>query len=148
MKLNLTLSIVACLFASQALAADKDALQGAWIVESAEVGGKEVKSLKGVLYTFSGNTLTVTTKVMGTEKEGSNNYKTDSSKSPNQIDFIEKGRNGAEKVSARAIYKIEGDMLTLCGGLNPDSRPTTFDSTKATLMVLKRKKSATAPQRE
>ena len=90
-------------------------------------------------------------------------YKTDNSKTPQQLDVVGRLPDGGEMKSL-AIYKIDGDTLTICTGggsaesppvrVKPgekpgkppeiiyvsDPRPTAFDSSKAALMVLKRKK--------
>jgi uncharacterized protein (TIGR03067 family) len=59
-------------------------------------------------------------------------YTTDPSKDPAQFDFsIDKGGN-----VARRIYKIEKDLLVICGSEGIGERPTKFESPTDTRIVL------------
>ena len=69
----------------------------------------------------------------------------DNSKKPAHMDMTQTARGKTETVLA--IYKIEGDLLTICfsrgaRGQPSSERPTGFESdeaTKSDLLVLKRK---------
>ena len=72
----------------------------------------------------------------------------DGAKKPAHLDMTRLVRG--EKQTVLAIYKIEGDVLTICFSRGADrkpstERPTAFESdakTKADLLVLKRKAKA------
>ena len=68
------------------------------------------------------------------EKKEISNYTVDSTQSPKTIDI----KHSDNDVFV-GIYKIEGDILTLCGSM--DKRPKTFEKGIAdqTLMILKKK---------
>ena len=134
-----TISLVLCpLLASPALSADKDELQGTWVLESHEDDGKKRDDSIGGLLKFSGNNITFES---GDKKNDLPfNYRTDKSKSPKHIDLTFKNLDGKDVIDALGIYKIEGDALTICMGTKRGLRPTEFDSKQGVLMVHKRKK--------
>ena len=118
------------LLASHSISADKDALQGTWVVNSLEIAGKNIDKNKGRIYTFAGDR--ATTNIKGEEESAT--YRTHDSESPKQI-VISNERG----TIVRAIYKIENDTLTLCVG-EGGRAPKTFESKHHFKMVLKRRK--------
>jgi len=154
MKLQLALVLATCsLLASDAVCAEGDALQGAWVIESFEAMGKKMDNLKGGVFTFADGKVTMKMD----EQETPGTYKIDAGKSPKQINLTSKGPGGKD-ATAEAIFKIDGDTLTICMGLGTsktekradgtgservitqDPRPTAFDSKQGALIVYKRKK--------
>ena len=150
MKLRIAFSLpLYLLFTSPALSADKDTLQGAWVVDSFVAMGRDLGQFKGTPFTIVGDKI----KMKLGEKENESSYKTDDTKSPKHIDIVSKSPEGKDTTSL-GIYKIEGDKLIICSGggsvevnretgeaiHKQDPRPTEFESKKAVLMVLKRKK--------
>jgi uncharacterized protein (TIGR03067 family) len=117
---------------------DKEKLQGTWIAESFEEGGKkapeeEVKS-RNTQVIFAGDKVTLPIKGEGKAFD----YKLDQEKKPKEIDVLhEKGK------TAKGIYQVKGDTLELCLDKGDGERPTEFASKEGTthvLIVLKRKK--------
>ena len=97
---------------------DHQALQGKWeVVKAEEAGGNPVGQAIGLVYTFEGRRLNLQTPrpvVMKAE------FKIDPEKEPRQLTYTILDEIG-EPVVNQAIYRIEGDTLTLCGSWN--SRP-------------------------
>lgn len=109
---------------------DHAALQGEWVIVSAESNGEPPPAglLEGAKFAFSGDNLTL----LG--KEGI--FELDASKNPRQINFV---RGQTRQIG---IYELEGDVLKLCVG-PPDDRPKEFKTkprTDHSLFVLTRKK--------
>jgi uncharacterized protein (TIGR03067 family) len=128
--------------ANTALGADKDELQGEWVATSAEINGKPVpaKELKGIRFWFKGDTLFMwNEKNDENEKWDQGSYKTDSQKSPMQLNITIK------KKTLHGIYMLKGDELKVCYemGEKPENRPTKFATSKEkeeALIVFKRQK--------
>jgi uncharacterized protein (TIGR03067 family) len=120
--------------------ADLKALVGKWKLEKAEVGGKDMldqfKTLEFEIQADGKYRL----KLGGQPDEGS--FTVDSSKTPKQMEI--KGTSGPNKgKTIPAIYKIDGDTVTICYQLGGSDRPTAFESkpdTKLFLAVYKREK--------
>ena len=134
---TLTFSLVAwMLLTSQALAAEKDELQGTWVIEKLEELGKSIGPIKGSLCVFSGDSMTLK------DKNGkgafTRKYKSDPTTSPKHFDFVP-SRKGTKTLIEKGIYKIDGDTLTI-NIADHKSRSASFDSKRGLLMVLKRKK--------
>jgi uncharacterized protein (TIGR03067 family) len=71
-------------------------------------------------------------------------YKLDPSAKPKAIDIVHSIQGGGEE-TVRAIYKLDGDKLTICGKFHGGGgeRPTEFESKEGSgimLMILKREK--------
>jgi uncharacterized protein (TIGR03067 family) len=84
---------------------------------------------------------TMTTGHLYGEGEATEPIKTDSSKTPAEIDLM-KNDSGKLVTEAYGIYKLEGDELTLAIGLDegPESRPKDFTPRDNVMMfVMKRK---------
>lgn len=121
--------------------ADLKALVGNWAVEKAEFGGKDItaefKSLKFEIR--EGGKYTVE---LGTKDEGGFTVKTE--KSPKEMDIT--STDGANKgKTILAVYKLDGNALTVCYNLDPEkpARPEQFESktgTKTFLVTYKRAK--------
>jgi uncharacterized protein (TIGR03067 family) len=112
-------------------------LQGKWDCVSVVMDGKELEKtrIKGLSVVFKG------TKAIINEKspiEVTAEVTIDPTKKPAEIDFrfdIDSVKGGAQK----GIYKLVGDMLTVCSGPQGGARPTEFKSTaNFTLSVYKR----------
>lgn len=114
-----------------------ESLDGEWrVVELVKDGTAEKKDKLAV--TIKGDKFTV---IGGTREEAST-FTLDPKAKPAAIDLKpEKGNKGVE--SAKGIYKLEKDTLTICAGLDGGARPKEFKSEKGggtVLFVLERVK--------
>jgi RNA polymerase sigma factor (sigma-70 family) len=124
---------------------DKENIQGEWKVDSAKMNGQDAageegERIKNATFEFTANKLL--TKFKDETREST--YKLDPTAKPKTID-IEFILNDKVVETTRAIYKLEGDTLTIRGKPHggADERPTEFESKEGggtMLIVLKRVK--------
>jgi uncharacterized protein (TIGR03067 family) len=112
---------------------DAQAIQGTWVVVSAEKEGRATNEINGDKVIFKDGNLTVKTK----NKEEKATYKIDPSKKPRTLDITPEKENDV----ILGIYQLEGDTLKICFA-EKAARPTDFNSKgdRRMLIVLKRQK--------
>jgi uncharacterized protein (TIGR03067 family) len=101
---------------------DQERIQGTWQAVSGEVGGKKVKEeLEKLTLEFTDDRFTM----MHEAKMEQGTFRLDPTAKPKTFDLILPGAGGGDDVH-KAIYKLEGDRLTLCMSHPPAERPTEF----------------------
>jgi uncharacterized protein (TIGR03067 family) len=144
----MALKLLACLAVGFLIAADdtkkedkdKDtkSIIGTWTVVSMERNGEKAadEEAKGITVTF-GKDGKVTVKTP--DKEISGTYKLDAGKKVKELTL-----EANDEKTLYAIYKLDGDKLTICAvDTGADERPTEFatkEGSKARLIVLKKEK--------
>jgi uncharacterized protein (TIGR03067 family) len=113
---------------------------GEWNGEKAVRGGQEMPIPEaGITVTFTADGKLKVTEG-GKEKEEHGTYKLDAKKTPGEIDITPPKEDGTHL----AIFKIDGDTLTIClSDKGSTERPTKFESpdgSKIMLLTLKRAK--------
>lgn len=137
--LALATLVLGCGLIAPGTATAQDDLKGTWSITSFEQGGQR-EPAEGQVVAFGDGKYRLTVK---TQELEAGSYKLDPAKSPRQVDFkIEKGEGMGE--TQVAIYKVDGETLTMCLAMpGAKERPTTFTpkaADKQILMVLKREK--------
>ncbi len=113
---------------------DKDKLQGAWILESLTIDGKENEQAKGSTATFDGNKVLI----KGNEENTRGElyvFKLDPGQNPKTIEMVKETSQTGKKLYG--IYFLEEDKLTLAVAERDTERPKDF--TAGQVLVLKRK---------
>jgi uncharacterized protein (TIGR03067 family) len=109
---------------------DLKALEGDWVQD---IGGHEDA------WTFKGTNA----KLNSPDRKYDMTIKIDEKAKPKSIDFkTDKGPEDATGKTLLAIYKIDGDNLTIALSITPDERPKEFKMEEGSIFVfeLKRKK--------
>ena len=133
----------------KAIKEERAKLVGTWKVDAVEVNGQKIpaEAIKDFEFIFTADSLT--RKKDGKAESGSG-YKLDPSKSPKWIDMT--GTTDGKEQSIPAVYKLDGDTLTMCfrhdykkNGKPGEvqKRPEKLDGgegTQQVLMTLKRQK--------
>lgn len=125
--------------------ADKNSLDGPWVIVSKTDQGQPAKDHDLGRYTFMGNRGTVAGTVAGGRFQKKFTLKLDASKSPKQIDFVYPGATYPEL----GIYDIKDGQLTICVrdanlALGRPTELTSSNGSGLTLMVLKRPADSTS----
>jgi uncharacterized protein (TIGR03067 family) len=114
-------------------AKDSDTLQGTWLPETAELGGKKFpdevrKTIK--LEVKEGKYKATVGKVVD---QGT--VKLNPAAKPKEMDIT--GTEGPNKGKTfRAIYELDGDMVRICYDLSGKSRPKEFKTEEGTALFL------------
>lgn len=127
-----TLVVVSALAlaAVPALAQGND-LQGTWVPEKAQLGGKPFEDIKSIRLEIKGSEYTVT--AGPTVDRGG--LKVDPAKTPKEMVIV--GTEGPNKGKAiPAIYERQGDTLRICYDLSGKSAPKSFESKAGTELYL------------
>ncbi len=125
-----------------ALKKEAQRLQGKWTCVSIETRGdklvgQDFKDCKAD-FTFNPDNLVV----KSANKTETWSFRIDPASNPKSIDVIFENEEG-KKQTARGIFEVEGDKLTLCWSLNDEARPKEFKSkpkSSIAVIVLKRAK--------
>jgi uncharacterized protein (TIGR03067 family) len=116
-------------------------LQGTWKWQSAALAGDPFPAAEARLMamTFKGDQV-----MPSSDPTDIATFFPDASKSPATIDFVDRAKN-----VDRGIYKIEGDVLTICMALAQTGkpRPAAFESTRenGALLIAMKKGSCPCP---
>jgi|SRR5262245_30011229 len=115
---------------------------GEWVLESITSAGKLRQfAADDIVYTFRSDGKWTIHQSGKADTNPNRGYKADSSADTSTIDWIPDLTAGTP--SREGIYKVEGDTLTICIGLEKKPRPAAFVSTaesQSSLYVLKRRK--------
>jgi uncharacterized protein (TIGR03067 family) len=121
-----------------ALAADEPddlkLLAGSWKPTAADLGGNKIDAmvLEKASFTVEGEKYSVSVNDF-TEK---GTFKLDPKKEPRQLDFFPTEGNNNGKTFL-CVYKIDGDVLTICYSLDGSTRPENFEPLSNTLLLVK-----------
>ena len=121
-------------------AADLKAMVGKWRLDKAEIGGKDItEHLKEMKFEiFAGGKYLAQ---VGEEKDAGT-FTVDAAKKLREMDVKPTGGPLKGKL-VKAIYKLDGDTLTMCYDHDAGDRPKAFESkpdTNLLLLVYKREK--------
>jgi len=135
MKTLLPLVLVAGTF-TVALADDKkDPTAGKWVIESVTRDGKANDALKGAIRENGDGKYTITPAKDSKAMVTTGTYTIDATKSPVTIDLKPKGGTYDGK-TLLGIVKVDGDTLTIAFAEPGKDRPTKFESTEGSGIVL------------
>ncbi|HEY1190351.1 MAG TPA: TIGR03067 domain-containing protein [Gemmata sp.] len=136
MRTLLALSLVGFVVGLSTAADDKkDPTAGKWIVESVTRDGKPVDALKGAVREHTNGKYTLTPAQGSKAQPTSGSYTLDLSKTPATIDMMVKGGTYDGK-TLHGIAKLDGDTLTVAFGEPGKDRPTKFESTAGSGVVV------------
>ncbi|HEV3203245.1 MAG TPA: TIGR03067 domain-containing protein [Gemmataceae bacterium] len=123
---------------------DLEKLQGEWVMQSSERDGKKLteKQVEGYSRKIKGNTYTVTIENEEGVRELGGTITLDPTQKPKTID-AQMSDGSMKGQTMLGIYKLEGDMQTVCFAPVGQKRATDFDSKQGTLTVWKRDKKRT-----
>jgi uncharacterized protein (TIGR03067 family) len=105
---------------------------GEWVGESGIRGGKPDNPPPGTTITFTKDGKLLM-KEGGAEKSHEGTYTADPKKDPAEIDLVPPATEKGPTI--QAIYKIEGDTLTMCFSMGGE-RPKSFDSPAGSQIML------------
>jgi uncharacterized protein (TIGR03067 family) len=134
-------AILLCLLAVQSRAADtadKDKVQGAWVVTAIEFGGQKIDVPKGeeTTFEFKGEKFTI----KGKNKEVQGTVKIDEKKKEIALTAPKDGSNPAVLETQVGLYKLEGDMMKLAFSTKEKGKPPSgFDDKESAVLHLKKK---------
>jgi uncharacterized protein (TIGR03067 family) len=126
---------------------DPELIQGAWKIESMEVGSKRqpAERVKGVYLVFKGNTMSFKEQ----HRSESISFKLHPSNAPKALDL---GEPDDPFNLTHGIYELNGDQLKICmDRVRDGARPTAFESkpgSQTMLVVLTREKNPPALHEE
>jgi uncharacterized protein (TIGR03067 family) len=106
-------------------------LVGEWAIESAVIHGRREDPPAGTTWTFTADGKSVFT-IAGGPDSASGTYTIDSKKDLAWVDISA----GPKGTPMKGVFKREGDALTLCLGLDLDTRPTAFESKEGEKVIL------------
>ena len=135
MRTLLALGLVAAVFGVTTANDKKDPSAGKWVVESVTRDGKAVDALKGAVREHADGKYTLTPAKDSKAAPTSGTYTLDTTKSPVTIDMAVKGGTYDGK-TLLGIAKLDGDTLTVAFGEPGKERPTKFESTAGSGVVL------------
>jgi uncharacterized protein (TIGR03067 family) len=124
---------------------DVQRLQGTWTLVADEVNGKREEVRDAAELVIRENKMTMRAKVRGTDVSDESEFRVDATKTPKELDAIYTGQKDPERKGvAKAIYRLSGDELTICGNaIGSEPRPTKFKTRPGdglSLSVWKRKR--------
>lgn len=123
----------------------KTGIEGGWTLTSVEVGGKKVPDAEFAKLPAEERKFSATSDKLNTTADGKPlaiSYKLNPATTPPEVELTKTGADGKPS-TLYGIYKLEGDLLTICAAESDKSadRPKEFKSTpenKAIIMVLKK----------
>ncbi len=135
MRTLLSLVLAAGLFGVASAEDKKDPTAGKWVMESLTRDGKTNDALKGATREQGEGNYTLTPAAGSKAQPTTGTYTIDASKTPITIDMKPKGGTYDGK-TLLGIAKVDGDTLTIAFAEPGKDRPTKFESTEGSGIVL------------
>jgi uncharacterized protein (TIGR03067 family) len=135
MRTLLSLGLLFAAFGITSAQDKKDPTAGKWVVESVTRDGKASDALKGAAREHADGKYSLKPAAGSSAAATEGTYTVDASKTPATIDMKPKGGTYDGK-TLLGIVKVDGETMTICFAEPGKDRPTKFESTTGSGLVL------------